>query len=476
MKDLSKPIKKVLVVYLMFFVILFSYIGYLEIFKADDLVNSQYNQRLWDRRDEVIRGTIYDRDMTVLSSSSLKDGEQIRVYNGGEACAQFLGYLDKNYGITGLESVYDKELSTKDLDLLDGVSSVFGEDYEMPKGYNIVSTIDFELQTYIYNLMKTYNGAVVVINPSTGEVLASVSTPSYDTNTMKEDWDSLADSPYSPLFDRASSGLYPPGSTFKMITAISSLENIDGIEDKVFNDNGKLVFNENESLSNYNGRAYGDIDIETAFTKSSNVVFGSLGIELGNEKLKNTAEKFYFNEEIPSRDIEITKSQFPTLKKDEKGNIAQSAIGQGEVLATPYEMAFIAATIANGGKAMEIHGVKEILKSDNSIYKSVKNKEDKDIIDKEVSDKLTVYMRSVVENGTGQNANIQGLDVCGKTGTSDTSINGKDIMDSWFAGFSKTGKTNIALAVVIEDAKDNGENAAYIAGKIFNYSSSIDLD
>ena len=309
---------------------------------------------------------------------------------------------------------------------------------------------------------------MVAINPKTGEILAMVSKPSYDPNKLKEEWKDISEDSNSPLLNRAVSGLYPPGSTFKTITAISALENIEGIQAKQFKDEGKLVYNETESLSNYKGEKLGEIDLKEAFVHSSNVVFGGLGIDLGNKNLKNTAEKFYFNRDIPTDGIVIDNSMFPELKKSEVGDMAQSAIGQSSVLSTPMEMALVASTIANDGIMMKPMLVKEILSTNGRVVKTINPEQIGEIISKENSSIIKDYMRDVVKRGTGESAAVSGIEVCGKTGTADHDDK-PDVEEkphSWFIGFAPYNDPQIAFAVIVEEGGTGGGKAASIAKEL----------
>jgi penicillin-binding protein A len=463
--DLKKNIKKVLIVYLALFIALFSYIGYFEVFKAKEAALSSYNSRLWVKRAEVLRGTIYDRDMNSMSESKkINDTKSVRNYKGKDYTAQVLGYIDQKYGLSGLEKKYDSILSGEQLDVQETISGIV--EGKNKKGHNIVTTLDMDLQKKCYDLIGNNKGAAVCINPKTGEILAMVSKPSFDPNNLEKDWASLIKDTNSPLLNRASDGLYPPGSTFKAITLVSALTNINGVENETFKDNGKLKFNETEFIENYNGAAFGSIKLDKAFYKSSNVVFGGLGLTL-KDQLFTTAESFYFNKIIASDDIDIKKSQFPKSKEAEPGSLAQSAIGQGTVLATPIQMVLAAAAAANDGVIMKPYLVSKILKSDNSLYKNIESEKLTAVMSKDMADKVKKYMRDVMLYGTGRNANIKGLDICGKTGTADFKKNGVDMPPhSWFIGFAPYNNPNIAVAVIIEEGGKNSEKAASIASKI----------
>ncbi|MCJ7689470.1 MAG: penicillin-binding protein 2, partial [Clostridiaceae bacterium] len=340
MNDFVINIKKVMLVFLIFFIVLISYISYFYMFNTEKTVKSTFNNRLWAERNKVLRGTIYDKDMVALTKSTKINATSQKVkYLGGEAFTHAIGYIDPVYGLTGLEKKYDEELmGTQTV-----VSKLFSsdKDEEDRVGNSLKTTLDSKLQKVAYDeLVKTkLKGVVVALNPKTGEVLAMVSLPSYDPNNLAKEWKGILANKDVPLLNRAVSGMYPPGSIFKTITAISALENIPDVYNRKFQDNGKLVFNESSSLENAGKHAYGNIGFTGAYVHSSNVVFGTLGIDLGNKALMDTAEKFYFNRDTPAQGLTIENSRFPSYKSDEKGNFAQSAIGQSGVLASPMEMA-----------------------------------------------------------------------------------------------------------------------------------------
>lgn len=468
MNDISNNIKKVLIVFLICFIGLISYITYFEIIVGPKIVNSTYNRRLWVKRNEVLRGTIFDRTGKPLTKSERIDKEtQKREYTGGEIFAHVLGYVDIKYGITGLERKYDEQLMSTNIQ--DNVKSLIinkGKSGEKI-GNNLKTTLDYDVQSKAYELLGDNKGAVVVLNPKTGEVLGLVSKPSFDPNNLQEIWKSINEDKRIPLINRATAGLYPPGSTFKAVTAISALENIPGIRNKVFNDNGSLFISNDYSLHNFAGEVLGSIGFKEAFVHSSNVVFGGLGLELGNDKLKQTSEKFYFNKEIPTDGIPVEPSKFPTLKKYEKGSIAQSAIGQSSDLASPLQMAVVTSTIANGGVMMKPHLVKEIVTSKGELIKSVQSEEVGQIISSDTANTVKEFMRGVVTEGTGGNAAIEGVEVGGKTGTADHQENGKDAPPhSWFIGFAPYSSPEVAVAVIVENGGQGGKAAARIASEV----------
>lgn len=470
MNDISNNIKKVLLIFLILFMFLIAYITYFEIFTVPEIVSNPSNKRLWDQRNEVLRGTIYDRNLNPLTKSERVGSiTQKREYIGGAAFAQSLGYEDSKYGITGLEETYDSQLM-KDDTSISNIFDFFSKAKQEKIGRNLVTTLDMNLQEKAYALLGNNIGAVVALNPKTGEVLAMVSKPSFNPNDLDANWGSINNDKNRPLLNRAVSGLYPPGSTFKVITALSSLENLSGVNNRIFQDNGKLVFNSTQSLSDFEGEVPGTLSFKDAFVLSSNVVFGGLGLELGNNKLKATAEEFNFNKPIPSDGIIIDNSKFPSYKTYEVGNIAQSAIGQSGVLASPMQMALVASTIANGGVMMKPYLVNKVMTNKGSLVNQTSPESLATVASNENANYIKDLMRAVVTSGTGTAANIPSLNVCGKTGTADNNINGVPAeAHSWFIGFAPYDNPQISISVIVENGGQGGILAANIAGQLLKF-------
>lgn len=464
MNNLQKNIKHVMIVFLLLFIALISYISYSALFKSEAALDSVYNKRNQAEKNRVLRGTIYDRDMNALTTGE-KTGEfsQTRQYVGGPAFSHVLGYNDVKYGSSGIEKKFDEELSGQSVNL---IKDIFSSKKDQNKvGNHVVTTLDSKLQQRAFEVLGNRKGSVVALDPKTGEVLAMVSKPSFDGNNIQEDFETLSQQEDKPFLNRAVSGLYPPGSTFKVITAISALENIEGVTDRTFNDEGKISFNKTEYLENYKGYANGPIGLRTAFLKSSNVVFGTLAMELGNDKLKETAEKFFFNKDIPSRTLTIDNSIFPEYKSDEVGNIAQSGIGQSGVLASPIEMALVASTIANNGVMMEPNIVKEVINPEGKVVKSYEPKEAATVTTPENAALLKEYMKAVVNEGTGKAAGLWGVQVSGKTGTADHDSGDKE-PHTWFIGFAGYDEPEIAFAIIAEEGGNDSFNASAMAKEL----------
>lgn len=484
MNDFKDSVKKVMVVFLFFFIALISYIAYFQTFKAPTIAADAGNKRLWAKRNEVVRGTIYDRDKNALTKSE-RTGTltQSREYLYGDLYVHALGYASQKYDLTGLEKSFDSDLTTyssvqvglrnfvKDLSL-ESLKEAFKDRSKVENkiGNGVITTLDNNIQKVAYDALGNRKGAVVALDPVTGEVLAMVSKPTYNPN----DLDTIMKRVNSgeelgkPLLNRATSEYYPPGSTFKIITTASALENIDGATTRRFEDKGKIEFGGGQSLSNSQNKAYGNIDLKKAFQVSSNVVYGTLAQELGNKTLKSTAEDFGFNKSIPAVGFSIIESKFPALESYETGMIAQSGIGQGSIVSTPMQMALVASAIANDGVMMEPRLVKEVVDLNMNSVKKYGDKKYGQVVPADDARIIKDYMVSMVKTNFGNKSYFQGLNVAGKTGTADQRDNNGNLQKphSWFVGFAPADNPKIAVAVIVENGGYGSETAAPIAGAV----------
>ena len=480
MNDLSKSVRNIMVIFLFCFIALISYIAYFQVFKGPDIANDSGNKRLWAKRNEVLRGTIYDRNENALTNSiRIDEDNQSREYVYGDLFVHALGYIDERFGITGLEDKFDNELSTyngfsngirnfiNNFDL----KSAFENRDEEKVGNGIITTLDYNIQKAAYDAMGNSKGAVVAINPKTGEILAMVSKPTYDPSNLEqviEDANSGVDTE-SKLLNRAINGIYPPGSVFKTVTLAAALENNPDVVNETFHDTGKIEFADGTSLSNYMNQVHGDINLQMAYRVSSNYVFGTLAMELGNAKLKEVAERFGFNSRINGVGLSISQSSFPTLSEEELGNIAQSGIGQGSVLSTPIQMAIVAATVGNDGVLMQPKLVNKVVDKDGNTIKNIDNKALKeDVISTDVANTIKEYMGYLVSNNLYRWPAFEGTNAGGKTGTADYMLEdgSEGIPHGWFISVAPLDNPQIAVAVIVEEGENGAGSAAYIASEV----------
>lgn len=452
---INKRIIRILVVVSIMFLSLVTYLLYFNMFKAEDVSSNPYNKRQWEDEKFVKRGSIYDCDGELLAETITDGDNRIRKYPKGNLYSHIIGYHSKVYGKSQLEMKYDKELLGKG-----DISISFNE---LRSGYDLNLTIDNDLQKYAYEKLAKRNGAVVALEPSTGKILAMVSYPDFNPSAqaLEDSWKYIVEREDSPLLSRATNGLYPPGSTYKIATA--SLGFNAGYSSKTFNDEG-VFETDGLKVENYGGKSYGEIDLRDAFKYSSNSVFCTLGYELGAENVLSCAESFGINKEFET-DIPVSKSRIE-YKKMSNADAALVSIGQGQLLMTPLHVAMMGAAVANGGKIMRPYLVDKITASSGVVIGSTKPQTLYQPISSVCADYLNDLMIDVVASGTGRSAAISGITVAGKTGTAE---NETDKDHAWFVGYAPAENPQIVVAVLLEnDGGAGGTNAAPIARSIIS--------
>lgn len=458
-----KNIIKVLIIFCAAFFILIGYLSYFEVRYGDTLESDSNNRRNRDKEYDVLRGSILDREGNHIADSvRVEDGTQKRIYRKGYemAYAPILGYYSSKYGTSGLEKAYTGELlNTEVLNPFRFVRDIIANAGR--EGNSLELTIDSDLQKAAYDALGNNRGAITAMNPKTGEILCMVSKPTFNPVTVDEDWDNLIKQEDEGVFlNRAiQPGIYPPGSTFKIIVAGEALQNIKDIESKTFIDKGTLKIG-SYTLGNYNHESHGDINIHDALVLSSNVVFGQIGMELGVDRLKKGAEDFYFNKNIDF-DLAVAQSQFPAIDPARQDSLAQSSIGQYEVRVTPLQMLLAVSAIANNGVMMKPYLVKSITDPYGWNIKTTSPESMAQPLASETAGKLKSMMVDVVKNGTGKNAKISGVDVAGKTGTAE--VGGDLAPHSWFVAFAPAEDPRIAISIIVENGETGGGKAAAIS-------------
>ena len=457
----NKKIIFVLVIMSVLFLSIFVYLTYFTLFQADGLVSSNYNRRLWEKEESVLRGSIFDRRGTVLAESEKSsEGGQKRIYPYGSLYTHVIGYNTRSYGKTNLELSYnDYLLKTESLT---EIIQYGMDDAELKKGSDLITTLDHRLMAEARDAMNGRNGAVVALNPKTGEVLCLYSGPSFDPNedALVKNWPDLSMRDDSPFLARATQGLYAPGSTFKIAVTAAALEH--GYGGYTVDDGGSTKI-DGRVFRNAGGTGYGNIGLGGGFKYSSNVFFSHLGVELGAGTLKKAAEDFMVTKQIPF-DMPTSFSEWG-YDSMEKTELAAVGIGQGKLLTTPLNMAMVAAAIANNGVMMKPYLVQRVSSPNGvSVYEASPEVLTR-VCTASTAAEITGFMLDCVESGTGANARIRGIEVCGKTGTAQNEREGKD--HAWFVGFAPKDDPQIAVAVFQEYSGSSGGAAcAPIAKRI----------
>lgn len=462
----ARPYRIVSVLCVLLFVSLAVYLSYFQIVKSDELLNSPYNKRTEKLAEKVVRGSILASDGTALAYTEVgEDDSENRIYPYSSLFAHTVGYLD--YGSSGLELSENSTLLTSHQDLSSQVSSDIKN--QKKTGDNVVTTFNISLQQAASDALGDNQGAVFVMDVDTGDVLVDVSKPGFDPNTIVSDWESLTseENESSGVFvNRATQGLYPPGSTFKVVTALAYLREYGTFDNYTFNCTGTYE-NSGYTIHCADNTSHGEENFAQAMANSCNCAFASMAVEkIDKSVLRETAEDLKFNEKF-SLDIPSSESKF-TLDENSADQLTmQTGIGQGDTVATPMEMCMIADAVANGGKMMEPRFITRVENTTGDIVKSRSVKSVGNVMSETESEQLTVLMKAVVSDGTASTLSGLPYDIAGKTGTAQYGDVSEGKAHSWFIGFSNTGGEDIALCVLIEDGGNGNAPAVEAAKKIF---------
>ncbi|MBC8589549.1 peptidoglycan D,D-transpeptidase FtsI family protein [Wansuia hejianensis] len=440
-------------------VVLIGYLSYFQVFKAQEVKNNAYNKRTWINEENVLRGSILDRNGNVLVYNKKTEDSNKRYYKYGRLYSHVIGYSYREYGKTGLELKYNNAL----LDISDSTALNDLKSLILPTsiGNDLKLTIDHNLQEKSRSLLEGKKGAIVAMNPKTGEVYSMVSMPDFDTSNLNDHWKGITESEDSPLLNRATQGLYAPGSVFKVITTVAALDT--PALDNEYKCSGTAKI-DGYTFKDYSSRGHGNITLEDALRLSCNTYYVDRVQYIGKDRLGSTADKFMINSKIDF-DLPMKSSSFPYKKSLSKTELSASAIGQGEVLVTPLNMAMVASAIANDGQMVKPILVKEIVSKNNRILESYSTEVISDVTSSIKANQIKDMMLKVVESGTGTNAKIKNVKVAGKTGTAENP-SGKS--HSWFIGFAPYDDPKIAIAVILEEeGVTGGTGAAPIARDIF---------
>ena len=441
------------------------YMGYFLQVRSEDVINNSYNARLDRFSDRIVRGKIMAGDGTVLAETQVDaDGNETRVYYYGSVFDHAVGYSAK--GKTGIEALANFYLLTSHVNLLEQVGNELSG--RKNPGDNVYTTLDAELQQAAYAALGDRKGVVIAMEPDTGKVLAMVSKPGYDPNTLLQDWDWLTDggNGEGQLLNRATQGLYPPGSTFKIVTALEYMrEHPGGYRDYQFDCSGVYV-NGDYRIKCYHGTAHGHQDFTRSFANSCNGAFSSLGLGLNLGAFRDTAKSLLFNSPLPITGLPYKQSSFQMGPGADTWEILQTSIGQGTTQVTPMHNATITAAIANGGTLMkpyflnsvETAGGEEIKKFMPASYGSLMTAGE--------AEGLTELMRTVVTEGTGSAVRTDAYTVAAKTGSAEFET-GKET-HAWFTGFAPVENPKLVVTVLVEEGGSGGKAAAPIARQLFD--------
>ena len=460
LNEMIGNIRKVAFCLLGLLVILFVYLSYIQVIESNFLSTHPLNRRNAEGTRQIQHGMILDKNGEKLAYSE-KDGDGFkREYPYAAIAANVVGYDSFKYGKTGIESTFNTYLTGMDNQLrhVGAISHL----WENQVGNNVILTLDAKLQETAYKALGNNRGAIVVIQPHTGAILAMVSKPSYNPNTLDGQWERLSTANNSPLLNRAVQGLYPPGSIIKVLVADAALTEKVVDFNKTIQCEGSLKVPPDYSLAESGFTAHGSVNLEEALAVSCNVTFGSLALELGGKRMSKAFDRYGFKRPV-GQELQEVESHLPDFNSLGNGDLAQTGIGQGSLLVTPLRMAMLASSYANKGIIMKPYIVSKITDFAGDTIKDFMPEEWLKPMSPQMADTIKDMMVSVVNNGTGNAASISGIKVAGKTGTAE---NPHGASHAWFIGFAPADNPKVAIVVIVENAGSGGSIAAPIASEI----------
>ena len=436
------------------------YLGYFTSVGSKEIIRSPYNPRLDAMADRVMRGDIVDKNGNILAGSEkADDGSEYRYYPYGEVFAHVVGYSTQ--GKAGIESVSNFELLTSNAFLPEKIIREFRGQKNI--GDTVVTTLDASLQSAAYNALGDNKGAVIVIEPQTGRILAEVSKPSFDPNYIDQNWETLNEDENSILLNRATQGLYAPGSTFKIVTTLEYMrEHPKDYSDYYYDCNGEITY-QDATIPCANHVAHGPENLANSFANSCNCSFCNIGMYLKVGDYQDTASDLLIGKKLPG-DFPKVKSRFQLEKNATITEKMMTAMGQGKTLVSPYQMALVTCAIANNGTLMKPYLVEKVTN-----YKGVeisKNKPEayKELMSSSEASQLKSFMTDVITYGTGSALSGEGFTVAGKTGTAEYG-DSADQTHSWFVGFTNIDDPELAICVIVEES-NGGTKAINVAAQV----------
>ncbi len=430
-------------------------------YDSPQVINNSYNAKRQDIvAAKTVRGDILSADGQVLATTVTDTDE--RRYPFGEVFAHAVGYA--SHGRMGVEQSANMFLVSSNISLGNKLQNDLADEKHM--GNTVVTTFDTKLQQIAYNALGLYSGAVIVTEPSSGRILAMVSKPDFDPNAISVIWDDiLADTTSSVLLNRVTQGLYPPGSTFKILTALEYIrENPESYKEYQFQCTGKFSDGTN-TINCFHGTNHGVVDFTKSFAKSCNSSFANIGLTLDRNKLVQTLDSLYFGSDLPVG-FPANVSRISDDILDSDGVMIQTAIGQGTTQMTPIQIAMITAMIANDGEMMVPYVIDRIETADGNEVKKYTPTSLGQLITEQEAAALQEVMAAVVQEGTGTRLISEGYSAAGKTGSAE--YNDASDSHAWFTGYTYDTETPLQITVILEGAGNGGEFAVPMARRILD--------
>ena len=484
---MNAQIVKLFGLFTLLFALLVGATSWWTVFGAEELEDNPDNRRALIDEQTTPRGLIYARDGRTVLAKNIRRGPRedtpkarnlrtfVRTYPDGPLFGHALGYSFLQNGRRGLEQSENKPLAGEQNEFQSIFSQVRSQSRE---GRDVVTTLDPAAQREALTALGGKKGAIVALEPQTGRVRVMASTPTYDPNQIPSRFSQLStDKEGKPLNNRATQELYPPGSTFKVVTAAAALDTGKAAPDRTFDGSSPQTIS-GVPLTNFGGQNFGPVSFTEALTNSVNTVFARLGESVGRRTLIRYMDRFGFNQD-PPLDYPAEQMIASGVRGDRgqllKGNagfdVGRVAIGQGggegQILVTPLQMAMVAGTVGNRGRLMRPTLVQRVVAKDGRVTERAEPDLQSRVMSPRAADQLGQMMKNVVKEGTGTAAALSGVEVAGKTGTAE--VQNAQANQPWFIAFAPTNRPKIAIAITLEDQPSGatgGQTAAPLAKRV----------
>ena len=464
---MNARINKLFGVVVVLFALLIGFTSYWSVFSADDLRGKSVNRRSLLEEQQIRRGTIRSADGEVLARSVRqgqgRDRIYVRDYPQGALFGHPIGYSFTDRGRSQFERFHNDELTGEKSEFTSILDELRGG---RRSGDHIVSSLYAASQRVAFDALGGQAGSVVAIEPASGRVRAMVSIPAYDPNSIPDNYGDLNQDPASPLLDRSVQSGYPPGSTMKVVTTAAALDT-DALEPDSSVDGSSPLEIQGQPLANAGGASYGEISLTSALTNSVNTVFAQVGEQIGADTLFEYMDRFGFNSkpqiDLPEDELFTSGVYGGGGRLDPSDGVARVAIGQERLLVTPLQMAEVAAAIANGGELMKPRLWERVVDPDGRVVRRMEPERQSEAVSEQTAAELTSMMLGVVNEGTGTQAALAGIEVAGKTGTAE--VPGRASCDglpnqAWFIGFAPASNPQVAVAATVECTSGQGGTVA----------------
>lgn len=461
----NKETNMICFVFIGLFAMMIIYLCVFNIKDAPKIINNPYNKRIDNQADKVVRGSIYAAGGETLAVTETdEDGNEYRKYPYGSLFSHTVGFSAKIK--TGMEQSQNYYLLSETDNIFNQIANDISG--QKAKGHNVYTTLNVELQEMAYRALGENKGAVIAMEPFTGKILAMVSKPAFDPNNALSDYEEWIhyESGESVLLNRATQGLYPPGSTFKIMTLLSYIrENRETYRNYSYDCNGSDYEEGGTTIPCFDSTSHGKQDLVKAFGNSCNAAFSNIGVQLNKQEFRKLCSVFLFNSSLPV-DFEYSESLFALDENSGVSECQETAIGQGKTMVSPLHNLMITAAIANGGVMMKPYMVDHIEDAYQRVVSQTRQEQIAELMTAEETDFLTECMEEVIDSGTGYSMRAASYNAAGKTGSAQ--YDSSDNYHSWFVGFAPADNPQIAVCVILEGGYSNVGSAQYIAKDIFD--------